>query len=147
MHKFHFKLERLRQYRKIREGQAEADFAKAARVFLHEKERFQHLEMKLTQLLEELKHEQGNCASLLTIKMFQDSIDTTREEIKQQASIVAAAADRRQSSLRKFEDATRKRKGVDNLKEKKTQQYQADLLHEEQTFLDELSGQRHVRES
>ena len=39
MQRFHFKLQKLLDYRKIREEQAEAEFAKATRVFLHEKER------------------------------------------------------------------------------------------------------------
>jgi flagellar FliJ protein len=49
--------------------------------------------------------------------------------------------------LRKLEEAVRKRKGVESLKEKKIQQYHEELLREEQAFLDELSTQRYIRNS
>ena len=46
-----------------------------------------------------------------------------------------------------YEEAARKRKGVDSLRDKKMQQYQEEVLQEEQSFLDELSGQRYIRDS
>ena len=147
MQKFQFKLQRLLDFRKIREEQAEAEFAKATRVFLQEKEVLRRLEIKLTDTFEQLKQEQGKPSSLLMLKLFQDYIDTTREGIKQQAISVAAAADRRQQCLRKLEEAVRKRKGVESLKDKKIQQYHEELLREEQGFLDELSTQRYIRHS
>ena len=145
MQKFRFKLQRLLDFRKIREEQAEAEFAKATRVFLHEKELLRQLESNLADTFSRLKLEQEKTSSLLTLKLFQDYIDTTREGIKLQAVKVAAAADRRQQCLRKLEEAARKRKGVESLKEKKLQQYHEEALKEEQAFLDELSGQRYIR--
>ena len=145
MQKFRFKLQRLLDFRKIREEQAEAEFAKATRVFLHEKELLHQLETKLADSFDRLKLEQEKPSSLLTLKLFQDYIDRTREGIKLQAVKVTAAADRRQQCLRKLEEAARKRKGVESLKEKKLQQYHEELLQEEQAFLDELSGQRYIR--
>ena len=145
MQKFRFKLQRLLDFRKIREEQAEAEFAKATRVFLHEKELLRQLETNLSDTFDRLKQEQEKHSSLLTLKLFQDYIDTTREGIKLQAVKVAAAADRRQQCLRKLEEAARKRKGVESLKEKKLQQYHEEALREEQAFLDELSGQRYIR--
>ena len=145
MQKFRFKLQRLLDFRKIREEQAEAEFAKATRVFLHEKEQLRQLETNLSDTFDRLKQEQEKHSSLLTLKLFQDYIDTTREGIKLQAVKVTAAADRRQQCLRKLEEAARKRKGVESLKEKKLQQYHEEVLQEEQAFLDELSGQRYIR--
>ena len=145
MQKFRFKLQRLLDFRKIREEQAEAEFAKATRVFLHEKEQLRQLETNLSDTFDRLKQEQEKHSSLLTLKLFQDYIDTTREGIKLQTVKVAAAADRRQQCLRKLEEAARKRKGVESLKEKKLQQYHEEALKEEQAFLDELSGQRYIR--
>ena len=147
MQKFRFKLQRLLDFRKIREEQAEGEFAKATRVFLHEKELLRQLEATLEKMLNELKKEQEKSTSLLMLKMFQDYIDRTREGIRLQAVKVAAAADRRQTCLRLFEEATRKRKVVDNLRDKKLEQYQAEVLQEEQAFLDDLAGQRYIRNS
>ena len=145
MQRFHFKLQKLLEYRKIREEQAQAEFAKATRVFLLEKEKMQQMETTLVETFDLLKAEQGKASSLLMLKMFQDYIDRTREGIRLQAVKVAAAADRRRSCLKLFEEASRKRKAVDNLREKKLEQYQAEVLHEEQAFLDDLAGQRFIR--
>ena len=145
MQRFHFKLQKLLEYRKIREEQAQAEFAKATRVFLLEKEKMHQMEVTLVKTFDLLKAEQGKPSSLLMLKMFQDYIDRTREGIRLQAVKVAAAADRRQSCLRLFEEASRKRKVVDNLRAKKLEQYQAEVLHEEQSFLDDLAGQRYIR--
>ena len=145
MQRFHFKLQKLLEYRKIREEQAQAEFAKATRVFLLEKGKMLQMEATLVKTFDLLKAEQGKPSSLLMLKMFQDYIDRTREGIRLQAVKVAAAADRRQSCLRLFEEASRKRKVVDNLRAKKLEQYQAEVLHEEQSFLDDLAGQRYIR--
>jgi flagellar FliJ protein len=145
MQRFYFKLQKLLDYRKIREEQAQAEFAKATRVFLLEKEKMKQMETTLVETFDLLKAEQAKASSLLMLKMFQEYIDRTREGIRLQAVKVAAAADRRQSCLRLFEEASRKRKVVDNLREKKLEQYQAEVLHEEQAFLDDLAGQRYIR--
>lgn len=147
MKRFHFKLQKLLDYRKIREEQAQAEFAKATRVFLLEKEKLRRLEQTLTETFDLFKAEQGKPSSLMMLKMFQDYIDRTREEIRHQAVQVAAAADRRQRCLRLFEEASRRRKVVENLREKKLQQHIEEMLKEEQTFLDDLAGQRYIRNS
>ena len=147
MKRFHFKLQKLLDYRKIREEQAQAEFAKATRVFLLEKEKLRRLEKTLTETFDLFKAEQGKPSSLMMLKMFQDYIDRTREEIRHQAVQVAAAADRRQRCLRLFEEASRRRKVVENLREKKLQQHIEEMLKEEQTFLDDLAGQRYIRNS
>lgn len=146
MQRFQFKLQRLLDFRKIREDQAQAEFVRATRVFLHEKELLHQLRARLDNSLDGLKREQEKANSLLTLKLYQDYIDTTREGIKKQAAVVAAAAERRQRCLRLLEEASRKRKAVDSLRDKKLQQYQEEVLQEEQAYLDELSGQRHLRE-
>lgn len=147
MRRFQFKLQRLLDFRKIREEQAQAEFAKATRVFLHEKEKLQHMKTVLADTLDGLKAEQAKPSSSIMLKMFQEYIDTTREGIRLQGAKVIAAGERRQKSLKAFEEASRKRKVVDNLRDRRLQQYQEEVLQEEQAFLDELAGQRYIRDS
>jgi flagellar protein FliJ len=147
MRRFQFKLQRLLDFRKIREEQAQAEFAKATRVFLHEKEKLQQMQTVLTDTLNGLKAEQAKPSSSIMLKMFQEYIDTTREGIRLQGAKVIAAGERRQKSLKAFEEASRKRKVVDNLRDRRLQQYQEEVLQEEQAFLDELAGQRYIRDS
>ena len=147
MRRFQFKLQRLLEFRKIREEQAQAEFAKATRVFLHEKERMKILQETLTDTFNILKAQQEKSGPPIMLKMFQEYIDTTREGIRLQASKVAAAGEYRQKCLKAFEEASRRRKAVDNLRERRLQQYQEEVLLEEQGFLDELAGQRYIRES
>ena len=147
MRRFQFKLQRLLDFRKIREEQAQAEFAKATRVFLHEKEKLQQMQTVLTETLNGMKEEQAKQSSSIMLKMFQEYIDTTREGIRLQGAKVIAAGERRQKCLKAFEEASRKRKVVDNLRDKRLQQYQEEVLQEEQAFLDELAGQRYIRDS
>ena len=147
MRRFQFKLQRLLDFRKIREEQAQAEFAKATRVFLHEKEKLQQMQTVLADTLNGLKAEQAKPSSSIMLKMFQEYIDTTREGIRLQGAKVIAAGERRQKSLKAFEEASRKRKVVDNLRDRRLQQYQEEVLQEEQAFLDELAGQRYIRDS
>ncbi len=147
MRRFQFKLQRLLDFRKIREEQAQAEFAKATRVFLHEKEKLQQMQTVLTETLNGMKEEQAKQSSSIMLKMFQEYIDTTREGIRLQGAKVIAAGERRQKCLKAFEEASRRRKVVDNLRDKRLQQYQEEVLQEEQAFLDELAGQRYIRDS
>ena len=147
MRRFQFKLQSLLDFRKIREEQAQAEFAKATRVFLHEKEKLQQMQTVLTETLNGMKEEQAKQSSSIMLKMFQEYIDTTREGIRLQGAKVIAAGERRQKCLKAFEEASRKRKVVDNLRDKRLQQYQEEVLQEEQAFLDELAGQRYIRDS
>ena len=147
MRRFQFKLQRLLDFRKIREEQAQAEFAKATRVFLHEKEKLQQMQTVLTETLNGMKEEQAKQSSSIMLKMFQEYIDTTREGIRLQGAKVITAGERRQKCLKAFEEASRRRKVVDNLRDKRLQQYQEEVLQEEQAFLDELAGQRYIRDS
>ena len=147
MQRFQFKLQRLLDYRKIREEQAQAEFVKATRVFLHEQDILHQIKEVLADTMEGLAAEQKKSSSLLMLKMYQDYIDTTREGIRLQAAKVASAAEKRHKALRNFEEAARRRKAVDSLRDRRLQQYQEEVMREEQAFLDEIAGQRFTRDS
>ena len=146
MQRFQFKLQRLLDFRKIREEQAQAEFAKATRVFLHEKDKLEQIQDVFTETLEGMKAEQAKPSSSIMLKMYQEYIDTVREGIRLQSAKVASAGERRQKSLTAYEEASRRRKAVDNLRDRRLQQYQEEVLLEEQAFLDELGGQRYNRD-
>ena len=146
MRRFQFKLQRLLDFRKIREEQAQAEFAKATRVFLHEKDKLEQIQEVFAETLAGMKAEQEKPSSSIMLKMYQEYIDTVREGIRLQSAKVAAAAERRLKSLKAYEEASRRRKAVDNLRDRRLQQYQEEVLLEEQAFLDELGGQRYNRD-
>ena len=147
MQRFQFKLQRLLDYRKIREEQAQAEFVKATRVFLREQSILKKLKSVLEETMEGLEAEQKKPNSLFMLKMFQDYIDRIREGVRLQTAKVAAAAEHRQKTLKLFEEAARRRKAVDSLRDRRFQQYQDEVMHEEQAFLDEIAGQRFTRDS
>lgn len=141
MQRFSFKLQRLLDFRQIQEDQAQAEFAKATRALVLEKERLQRLRDILEGAMQSLREEQEKATSLAILKMFQEYIDRTREEIQRQVLRVAAAGEYRNKCLRAYEEATRRRKVVENLRERRWQQYLELNLAEEQKFLDELATQ------
>ena len=147
MQRFQFKLQRLLDYRKIREDQAQAEFVKATRVFLHEQGRLQKLKLVLGETMQGLEAEQNKPSSPYMLKLYQDYIDIVREGVRLQTAKVTAADQARQNALKAFEEAARSRKAVESLREKRLEQYQEEVMREEQSFLDELAGQRFTRES
>lgn len=147
MQRFQFKLQRLLDYRKIREEQAQAEFVRATRVFLHEQEKLNLMKEVLEETMQGLETEQSKPSSPYMLKLYQDYIDTTREGIRLQTAKVNAAAELRRKALKIFEEAARRRKAVDNLRDKRFQQYQEEVMREEQAFLDELAGQRFSHDS
>ena len=137
-------MQRLLEFRQIQEDQAQSEFAKATRALMLENERLQRLKDIQEESMECLRLEQEKATSLSILKMFQEYIDRTREEIRRQIIRVAAAGEHRRKCLRAYEEAARRRKIVDNLRERRWQQYLEENLHEEQKFLDELAGQNRL---
>jgi flagellar FliJ protein len=141
MKRFQFNLQRLLEFRQLQEDQAQAEFAKATRALVLENERLQRMRDVLEESMSCLRQEQEKSTSLTMLKMFQEYIDRTREEIRRQIVRVAKAGEHRQMCLRAYEEASRRRKVVENLREKRWQQYLDENLQEEQKFLDELAAQ------
>lgn len=145
MKKFQFRLETLLKFRKMEEEQAQLKMTEASIRLYKEQELLSQLQNKLVVSLDLLSQEQSGSPTIDTLKTFGYYIDKIKREIIHQQEQVAKAETYRQECLVALEAAMKQRKLVDNLREKRLEQYQTELLQEEQKLLDELGTQAFMR--
>lgn len=145
MKKFRFRLETLLKFRKMEEEQAQIKMAEANTRLYKEQELLSQLQHKLLFSLDLLNQEQTGSPTIETLKTFSYYIDKIKSDIVSQHQQVANAEIYRQECLTALEAAIKQRKLVDNLREKRLEQYNAELLQEEQKILDELGTQAFMR--
>lgn len=146
MKKFRFRLETLLRFRKMQEEQAQLKFGDAAKQLQTQQENLDLLQTQLAFNVELLNREQLGSPTIETLKTFSYYIDKIKRDISEQQEMVAKAAAYRQECLLELEYAIKQRKLVDNLREKRLDQYHRELLQEEQQVLDELGTQVFVRD-
>jgi len=143
MKKFKFNLESVLNFRQLQEEQAKQRFGQAKMYALRQKELLQHYQ-------EVLSKEQETFIDKIDISLLQHKemyIDCLCQRIERQEEAVKKAEDivrERQIEVTKAVQAT---KVLDNLKEKRYQEYLAESNHEEQKLLDEIGLIRFVRQA
>ncbi len=145
MKKFRFRLETLLKFRKMEEEQAQITMAEANTRLYKEQELLSEFQNKLLFSIDLLYKEQSGSPTIETLKTFSYYIDKIKSDIIVQREQVTKAEAYRQECLDALEAAIKQRKLVDNLREKRFEQYNAELLQEEQTRLDELGTQAFMR--
>ncbi|CQR71483.1 Flagellar FliJ protein [Sporomusa ovata DSM 2662] len=145
MKKFRFRLETLLKFRKMEEEQAQLKLTEASIRLYKEQELLNQLQNNLVVSLDLLSQEQSGSPTIETLKTFGYYIDKIKSEIIHQQEQVANAETYRQECLVVLEAAMKQRKLVDNLREKRLEQYHTELLQEEQKLLDELGTQAFMR--
>lgn len=146
MKKFRFRLETLLKFRRMQEEQAQIKLAEATDRLRKEQELLGDLQNKLALNLNRLNNEQAGQPTIETLKTFSYYIDKIKSEIVAQLEQVAKAKAYRQECLTILEAAIKQRKLVDNLRKKRLEQYNNELLQEEQKILDELGTQAFMRD-
>ncbi|WP_371371260.1 flagellar export protein FliJ [Sporomusa aerivorans] len=146
MKKFHFRLETLLKFRKMQEEQAQIKLAEANTRLQQEKAILADFEAQLLNTLVLLGKEQETSLTIDTLKSYSLYIDKIKRDIATQQERVEKAVAEHQECLRAMEFAMKQRKLVDNLKDKRLQQYNEELLQEEQKILDELGTQAFMRD-
>ena len=145
MKKFRFRLETLLKFRKMEEEQAQIKMADANIRLFKEQDLLSQFQNQLLLSLDLLSKEQSGSPTIETLKTFSYYIDKIKSDIVSQHGQVAKAEVYRQECLTALEAAIKQRKLVDNLREKRLEQYNAEGLLEEQKRLDELGTQAYMR--
>ncbi|HWR05346.1 flagellar export protein FliJ [Sporomusa sp.] len=146
MKKFRFRLDTLLKFRKMQEEQAQIKLAEATTRLNKEHEQLGIFQNQLASNLTLLSQKQSSGSSTIeTLKTFSYYIDKIKRLISEQKIQVAKAAGYQQECLTELEGAIQQRKLVSNLQKKCLDQYNEELLQEEQKILDELGTQAFVR--
>ncbi len=147
MKKFRFQLETLRKVTQMKKEQAEAAYAEASR-------RLEEGRAVLQQLLEEMQQGQKDYASLSQegkrvtvsrLQAFTQFFAWKRSQIEQQQRIILELKGEKQHRLQELTKVMTYLKSIEQLKEKRFQEYKEEMLHEEQKQLDEIGLQLSMR--
>lgn len=147
MKKFKFQLETLLKVTKRKKEEAEIKFAEASRILEERRHQLQVLlsEMQAGQRdYEELMRE-GKKVTVDAIMIYTSYINFKREQIEQQQQLIIEARAHKQKCLDELLKRMNKLKSIEQLKEKRFQQYQKEALDEEQKMLDEIGLQLTMR--
>ena len=147
MKKFKFQLETLLKVTKRKKDDAEMQFAESSR-------KLEECRAKLQVLLRELAEGQkefadmtgeGKTVTIGVIMMYNEFFNWKRKQIEQQQDIILKATQDKQQKLKILMQLMTYLKSIEQLKEKRLKEYNAELLFEEQKMLDEIGLQLSMR--
>ncbi|MBQ4422280.1 MAG: flagellar export protein FliJ [Schwartzia sp.] len=149
MKKFRFKLETLLGVTRRKKEDAERRFAEATRAL-------EEARAKLTEYLQDMQKVQAEYAeqtkagkriSVGRVMTFTSYVNWKRQQIEQQQQVILEAQNMRQQRLKELLGMMSKLKAIEQLKEKRLQQYKDELLFEENKMLDEIGLQLYMRKA
>ncbi|MBQ9377266.1 MAG: flagellar export protein FliJ [Schwartzia sp.] len=149
MKKFRFKLETLLGVTRRKKEDAELRFAEATRILEEERAR-------LAQYLQEMQQAQhdyaemtkeGRRISVGRLMTYNSYFNWKRQQIEQQQQVILQAQNERQKRLKVLLELMAKLKSIEQLKEKRLQQYKDEILFEESKMLDEIGLQLYMRQA
>lgn len=149
MKKFRFKLETLLSVTRRKKEDAERLFAEATR-------RLEEERARLTELLQEMQRVQAEYAeqtkegkriSVGRLMTYTSYVNWKRQQIEAQQQTIMQAQAERQKRLKELLELMSKLKSIEQLKEKRLQQYKDDVLFEENKQLDEIGLQLYMRKA
>ncbi len=147
MKRFKFQLETLLKVTRMKKEDAEVKFAEASRKLEEERERLNELLMQM----QEAQHDyetltgEGKSITVGRIMMFNSFFNWKRTQIENQQQVILRARGEKQQRLNELMKIMSYLKSIEQLKEKRWQEYQAEALFEEQKMLDEIGLQLSVR--
>jgi len=147
MKKFKFQLETLLKVTKRKKDDAEMKFAESSR-------KLEECRAKLQVLMRELAEGQAEFAEMTgegktvtvgIIMMYNSFFNWKRDQIEQQQQVILKAMQDKQQKLKILMQLMTYLKSIEQLKEKRRNEYNAELLFEEQKMLDEIGLQLSMR--
>lgn len=147
MKKFKFQLETLLKVTKRKKDDAEMKFAESSRKLEEERAKLQVLLRELQECQEEFaaKTSAGKTVTVGVIMTYNNFINWKRGQIEQQQQVILKASQDKQQKLKTLMQLMTYLKSIEQLKEKRRNEYNAELLFEEQKMLDEIGLQLSMR--
>lgn len=147
MKKFKFQLETLLKVTRMKKEDAEVAFAEASRKLEEAREGMNTLlaEMQQGQHDYEALSKEGTRVTIGRLMTFNSFFAWKREQIEMQQNILLQMRGEKQKKLKALMDVMSYLKSIEQLKEKRLQEYQAEALAEEQKMLDEIGLQLTMR--
>ncbi len=147
MKKFKFQLETLLKVTKRKKDDAEMKFAESSRKLEECRAKLQVLLRELAEGQEEFAEMtgEGKKVTIGVIMTYNSFFNWKREQIEKQQQVILKAAQDKQEKLKILMKLMTYLKSIEQLKEKRLNEYNAELLFEEQKMLDEIGLQLSMR--
>lgn len=147
MKKFKFQLETLLKVTKRKKDDAEQKFAEASRKLEELRARLQVLLREMAEGQSEFanKTSEGKTITVDIIMMYTDFFNWKRTQIEQQQDLILRATQDKQVKLQILMKLMTYLKSIEQLKERRLNEYNAEMLAEEQKLLDEIGLQLSMR--
>ena len=147
MKKFKFQLETLLKVTKMKKEDAEAKFAEATRYLTEARDYMSVLldEMQQGQHDYENLSKEGKSVTVGTLMTFNSFFAWKRSQIEGQQKVILEARSKQQQRLKELQEVMSYLKSIEQLKEKRWQEYKDELMFEEQKMLDEIGLQLTMR--
>ena len=147
MKKFKFQLETLLRVTRSTKEDAEVAFANASRALEDKRAHMQLLleEMQRGQREFESITQEGKRVTVGKLMDFHSFFQWKREQIEMQQQLILQAKAERQKRLKELMEVMSYLKSIEQLREKRLQEYKDAALHEEQKMLDEIGLQLYMR--
>lgn len=148
MKKFKFQLATLLKVSEHKKDQAQIIFAEADTKLLVEEEKMEQVLAAYEQCLQDYYEVTKKSIGIDELKTYAVYFEKLQNDIKNQQEQVRIAVEYKNCCLKKLEEEISKLKTIEQLKEKKIEEYKTDLLQTEQKKLDEIGLQifkRNVR--
>ena len=147
MKKFKFQLETLLRVTRSKKEDAEVAFANDSREL---EDKRVHMQMLLTEMQQgqrefEAITQEGKRVTVGRLMDFNSFFQWKREQIEMQQQLILQAKAERQKRLKELMEVMSYLKSIEQLREKRLQEYKDAALHEEQKMLDEIGLQLYMR--
>jgi len=147
MKKFKFQLETLLKVTKRKKDDAEMQFAEASRYLEECRAKLQDLLREMKEIQEEFAAltSEGKTITIGRIMVYNQFFNWKRTQIEQQQQVILKATQDKQQKLKALMKIMTYLKSIEQLKEKRLNEYNAEVLFEEQKTLDEIGLQLSMR--
>lgn len=147
MKKFRFQLETLLKVTKRKKDDAEMQFAESSRKLEEHRAKLQILLRELAEGQKEFADMtgEGKTVTIGVIMMYNEFFNWKRDQIEKQQQVILKATQDKQQKLKVLMQLMTYLKSIEQLKEKRLREYNAELLFEEQKMLDEIGLQLSMR--
>ena len=147
MKKFKFQLETLLKVTRMKKEDIEVQFAELSRKLEDQRA---HKRMLLAELQQwqsdyEAISREGKRVTVLRLMQFNQYFAWKREQIEMQNDMILHTKGERQKKLKALMEVMSYLKSMEQLREKRLQEYKEEALHEEQKMLDEIGLQLTMR--
>lgn len=145
MKKFRFRLATVLKVSQIKKEQAEIDFAEATNFLLQQMQSLVEYENELSQGMQNYYNMQNQSVTIDKLTSYGSYFDRMRNQIQRQQQAIVDAEKNKREKLEILQVAMSKLKTIEQLLDKRFEEYQKEQIFEEQKELDEIGLQIYTR--